>query len=210
MTWVNLIGQTIGQFEVRAELGRGGMAVVYQARQMIPSRIVALKVLPPELSDDQSTLARFLQEADNAASLEHPHIVPIYAVGEAAGLHYIAMKYIAGQTLKDLIQQQGALDLSQTVQILDQVGQALDYAHGEGLIHRDIKPSNIMIDQHGWVYLTDFGLARGAVTRGLTLAGTVMGTPEYMSPEQAQGLATLSPATDIYSLGLVLYEMLTG
>ena len=210
MTELNLLGRTIGRFEIVSELGRGGMAVVYRARQRDLERTVALKVLPPELSLDKSYVARFLQEARSAAGLEHPHIVPIYEVGAADGFQYIAMKYIAGHTLKDIVQQQGALSLEQTVTILEQVAQALDYAHSRGVIHRDIKPSNIMVAENGWVYLTDFGLARGDTTSGLTLAGTVMGTPEYMSPEQAQGLATIGPPTDIYALGVVLYELLTG
>ncbi len=204
-------GQTLGPFEIISELGRGGMAVVYKARQTDLQRMVALKILPPELSRDQSYLQRFLHEARSAAALEHPHIVPIYAIGEAQGFHYIAMKFIAGRTLKDVAQDDGALSLAQTATLLEQVAGALDYAHSRGVIHRDIKPSNMMVEPNGWVYLTDFGLARGGdAAQGLTLAGTVMGTPEYMSPEQAQGLATIGPATDIYALGVVVYELLTG
>jgi eukaryotic-like serine/threonine-protein kinase len=210
MTELNLLGQTIGRFEIRSELGRGGMAVVYSARQTDLERTVALKVLPPELSLDQGYIARFRQEARSAAALEHPHIVPIYDVGAAEGLQYIAMKYIAGRTLKDIVEDQGALDIPQAASMLEQVADALDYAHSQGVIHRDIKPSNIMVAQNGWVFLTDFGLARGSTTSGLTMAGTVMGTPEYMSPEQAQGLPTIGPPTDIYALGVVLYELLTG
>ncbi|MFV9504113.1 MAG: protein kinase domain-containing protein [Oscillochloridaceae bacterium umkhey_bin13] len=212
MTELHLIGQTLGRFEVLAELGRGGMAVVYQARQTDLDRLVALKVLPPALTHDPSYLARFHHEARSVARLEHPHIMPIYEIGEAQGLHYIAMKLIQGQTVKDLLHAEGALDLARTVAILEQAGAALDYAHRQGVIHRDIKPSNMMITPEGWVYLTDFGLARGegSPTGGLTLAGTVMGTPEYMSPEQAQGLASVGPPTDIYALGVVLYELLTG
>jgi len=210
MTDINLLGRTLGPFEIILELGRGGMAVVYKARQADLERTVALKILPPELSIDKSYLARFLQEARSAAALEHPHIMPIYAVGAAEGVNYIAMKFIAGQTLKDIVQERGALTIAEAAGMLEQVADALDYAHSQGVIHRDIKPSNMMTDQNGWVYLTDFGLARGGTTGGLTMAGTVMGTPEYMSPEQAQGLATIGPPTDIYALGVVLYELLTG
>jgi serine/threonine-protein kinase len=211
MADIDLLGRTLGPFEIISELGRGGMAVVYKARQSDLQRQVALKILPPELSLDKSYLQRFLQEARSAAALEHPHIVPIYAIGEAQGYNYIAMKYIAGKTLKDIAQEQGALDTQQTATMLEQVADALDYAHSQGVIHRDIKPSNMMAEKNGWVYLTDFGLARGGDNAaGLTLAGTVMGTPEYMSPEQAQGLASIGPATDIYALGVVLYELLTG
>src|SRR5215212_8771021 len=210
MTDINLLGRTLGPFEIISELGRGGMAVVYKARQADLERTVALKILPPELSIDKSYLARFLQEARSAAALEHPHIMPIYAVGAAEGVNYIAMKFIAGQTLKDIVQERGALNIAEAAVMLDQVADALDYAHSRGVIHRDIKPSNMMTDQNDWVYLTDFGLARGGSTGGLTMAGTVMGTPEYMSPEQAQGLSTIGPPTDIYALGVVLYELLTG
>lgn len=212
MTELNLVGTTLGRFEVISELGRGGMAVVYKARQSDLDRIVALKILPPSLTHDASYVARFRQEARSAARLEHPHIMPIYEVGEANGLHYIAMKFIQGRTLKDLVEAEGALSVPRAAQILAQVGESLDYAHRQGVIHRDIKPSNIMITDEGWVYLTDFGLARGTggATSGLTMAGTVMGTPEYMSPEQAQGLPNVGPPTDIYALGVVLYELITG
>lgn len=212
MSDVSLVGQTIGRFEILSELGRGGMAVVYKARQTDLDRIVALKILPPSLTSDQSYIARFRQEARSAARLEHPHIMPIYEVGEVAGYHYIAMKFIQGRTLKQLLEQEGALPVTRAAQILAQVGEALDYAHRQGIIHRDIKPSNVMITDDGWIYLTDFGLARGVGSSagGLTMAGTVMGTPEYMSPEQAQGLPNVGPATDIYALGVMLYELLTG
>lgn len=212
MSELSLVGQTIGRFEILSELGRGGMAVVYKARQTDLDRIVALKILPPGLTNDESYIARFRQEARSAARLEHPHIMPIYEVGEVAGYHYIAMKYIQGRTLKQLLQQEGALPVARAAQILAQVGEALDYAHRQGIIHRDIKPSNVMITDEGWIYLTDFGLARGtgANNSGLTMAGTVMGTPEYMSPEQAQGLPNVGPPTDIYALGVMLYELLTG
>jgi serine/threonine protein kinase/tetratricopeptide (TPR) repeat protein len=212
MTDINLLGRTLGPFQILSELGRGGMAVVYKARQTDLERIIALKVLPPELSLDQNYLARFLQEARSAAALEHPHIVPIYAIGAAEGVNYIAMKYIAGKTLKDIVQERGALDVQQAALMLEQVADALDYAHSQGVIHRDIKPSNMMAERNGWIYLTDFGLARASepTTGGLTMVGTVMGTPDYMSPEQAQGLATIGPPTDIYALGVVLYELLTG
>jgi tetratricopeptide (TPR) repeat protein len=212
MTELNLIGTTVGRFEILSELGRGGMAVVYRARQTDLDRIVALKVLPPSLTHDSGYVARFRQEAKSAARLEHPHIMPIYEVGEAGGLHYIAMKFIEGRTVKELLQAEGALSVSRAAMLLAQVGDALDYAHRQNVIHRDIKPSNMMVTGEGWVFLTDFGLARGTAgdSAGLTMAGTVMGTPEYMSPEQAQGLPNVGPPTDIYALGVVLYELLTG
>lgn len=212
MSQLNLIGVTLGRFEILSELGRGGMAVVYKARQSDLDRIVALKILPPGMTHDASYIARFQQEARSVARLEHPHIMPIYEIGESNGLHFIAMKFIQGRTLKELMQQEGALSVRRSAEILAQVGDALDYAHRQGVIHRDIKPSNIMITEEGWAYLTDFGLARGTdgASGGLTMTGTVMGTPEYMSPEQAQGLPSVGPPTDIYALGVVLYELLTG
>ncbi len=204
-------GTRVGRFEIMAELGRGGMALVYQARQIDLDRIVALKVLSPALVQDTVYVDRFRQEARRAANLEHPHIVPIYDIGEAEQLYYIAMQYIPGETLKDILERQGSLSVQQALAILTPVAQALSYAHRRGVIHRDIKPSNIMISNESWVYLTDFGLARDVNgAPGLTRTGMVMGTPEYMSPEQAQGLPDIGPSADVYALGVVLYEVLSG
>ncbi len=211
MTQFNLIGTTLGRFTILEELGRGGMSVVYKARQDGLDRAVALKVLAPALAHDHTFIERFQHEAHNAANLEHPHIVTVYDVGQVGELHYIAMKYVAGQTLQDLLDGAGMLSVHQALQILRPVGEALSYAHRRGLIHRDIKPNNIMIGNDGWVYLADFGLARDyGSSSDITQTGMVMGTPEYMSPEQAQGLADIGPATDIYALGAVLYELLSG
>lgn len=225
MTSLNLQGIPFERYDILSELGRGGMGVVYLARQTELDRVVALKVLPPELTHDEKYVRRFRQEARSAARLEHPHIVPIYEVGELRvrantseapppnslpPLHYIAMKYVEGQTLKEQMQHEGIFSPARAADLLAQVGEALDYAHQQGVIHRDIKPSNIMLTKNGWVYLTDFGLARGLETRDLTVSGTVLGTPEYMSPEQAEGASTIGPSTDIYALGIVLYEMLSG
>ncbi|NOK61875.1 MAG: hypothetical protein GFH27_549281n3 [Chloroflexi bacterium AL-W] len=207
----DLIGQTFERFEILSVIGSGGMAAVYRAYQADLDRIVALKVLSPALAHDPHYVARFQHEARSIAALEHPHIVPIYAVGSIKERPYIAMKYIDGTTLKDVVQECGALDLTDIMSTLEQIASAIDYAHSKGVIHRDIKPSNILIDQHNWTYLVDFGLARSSgATQGLTLAHTIMGTPEYMSPEQAHGSSTIGPATDIYSFGMVLYELLTG
>lgn len=229
MTEHDLVGKTCGRFEIRALLGAGGMGIVYKAYQPDLERMVALKVLRPELTHDDSAVRRFLQEARSAAKLEHPHIVPIYEVGTFPApanapanapatppLHAIVMKYIQGQTLKAWVQEQATgegkgLPLAQVLDILAQTGEALDYAHRREMIHRDIKPSNIMMTREGWVYLTDFGLARNlSHTADLTRTGTVLGTPEYLSPEQAEGRTSLEPSSDLYSLGIVAYEMLSG
>ncbi len=210
MTNPSLIGRTLSHFHIDKELGRGGMAVVYRAHQTNLNRLVALKVLPPEMTYDTSYIARFQQEARAAAGLEHTHIVPIYEIGEAEGFYFIAMKYIEGTTLKSVIDQEAPMPVARVLELLEPVGQALDYAHRHGVVHRDIKPSNVMLTSDAWVYLTDFGLARGnnEGQPGLTQAGTIMGTPEYMSPEQAQGL-TVGPPSDLYSLAIMAYEMLS-
>ncbi len=207
----NLIGQTLGHFNILTELGHGGMGAVYKAQQTNLNRIVAIKVLLSELNNDQSYIARFRQEAQSVASLEHPHIIPIYEIGEINGMHYLVMRYIEGCTLKDIMRQEGAMDVMRAIELLAPVCSALDFAHQRGIIHRDIKPANIMVANDGMIYLADFGLARAAASKsGLTMTGMVMGTPEYMSPEQAQGLADIGPPTDIYAVGIIIYQMLTG
>lgn len=206
----------LGRFELMGLLGQGGMAAVYQARQTDLDRLVALKILHPELAHDPDTVTRFHEEARHAARLEHPNIVPIYDIGELEApdgplLHYIAMKYVSGQTLGSLLEQRGPMPVLQAIDLLDQAGAALDYAHQQGMVHRDVKPSNILLADDGSVYLSDFGLARQvASTRRLTRGSVVMGTPEYMAPEQVEGKADIGPAADIYALGVVLYEMLSG
>ncbi|HEY1012142.1 MAG TPA: protein kinase [Herpetosiphonaceae bacterium] len=210
MSDLDLIGRTIHHFKIESQLGRGGMAVVYKAHQTDLERDIALKILPPEMTYDKSYIARFQQEAKAAARLEHSHIVPIYEIGSADGFYYIAMKFIEGETLKDVIDRQGPMPLSKVLELLEPIGKALDYAHKKGVVHRDIKPSNVMVTPEGWVFLADFGLARGNTgDAGLTQAGTIMGTPEYMSPEQAQG-AQVGPPSDLFALAIMVYEMLSG
>jgi len=206
---MNLVGTTLGKYQIVAEIGRGGMAIVYKAYQAGLERYVALKVLPPELTFDQEFVHRFQQEARTAGRLDHSNIVTVYDVGEENGIYYIAMKYVEGQPLHRLIPAGRPLGLEQTVSIVAQIASALDYAHQQGIIHRDIKPSNILVDAQGQAFLTDFGIAKAAEGTRITRTGMLMGTPEYMSPEQAQG-QTLDWRTDIYSLGVVVYEMLTG
>ena len=208
-------GQQIGDFVIEAEQGRGGMAVVYRAEQVSLKRTVALKLMLPQISIDPQAVVRFQQEAQHAARLSHPHIVTIYGTGELTlpnglAVPYIAMQYVAGATLRELIQHEPVLP-EQAITILTQVASALDYAHSYGMIHRDIKPSNILLSTTGVAYLTDFGLATAIGSgSGPTRSGMVIGTPEYMAPEQAQGRGKIGPAADVYALGLVLYELLTG
>jgi serine/threonine protein kinase len=203
-----LIGKTLGQFEILEEIGRGGMATVYRARQTSINRVVAVKILPRHLLHDPGFFERFEREVDVIAHLEHPHILPIYDYGEAEGIPYIAMRYLAGGSMAQLIRRtMGAMPLEQLERPFVQVAQALDYAHQQGIIHRDLKPGNIMLDESGNAYLSDFGIAR---VLGSNLTGSgIIGTPAYMSPEQANGLP-LDARSDIYALGVVLFELITG
>ena len=203
------MGKTLGQYQIIEEIGRGGMAVVYKAYQPSLNRYVAIKVLPPQLTFDTTFVRRFQQEARSAAKLEHPNIVTIYDVGEQGGIRYIVMQLLEGQPLNDLIRREGQMGLERVVGIVAQVASALDYAHKQRFVHRDVKPSNIIVGSDGHATLMDFGIAKAAEGTKLTRTGTVMGTPEYMSPEQARGEAVGS-ATDVYSLGIVVYEMLAG
>jgi serine/threonine protein kinase len=204
----DLIGKTLGQFEILEEIGRGGMATVYRARQMTMNRVVAVKILPRHLLHDPGFYERFEREVDVIAHLEHPHILPIYDYGESDGVPYIVMRYLAGGSMAQLIRRGGGLvPINQLEKPFVQVAQALDYAHQQGIIHRDLKPGNVMLDESGNAYLSDFGIAR---VLGSNLTGSqIIGTPAYMSPEQANGLP-LDSRSDIYSLGVVLFELITG
>jgi len=210
---MSMIGKTLGAYQIISELGRGGMAVVYRAFQPSLNRYVALKVLPEYFQHDPEFVARFKQEAQAAAQLSHPNIVVIHDIGEQAGVYYIAMEYLEGGSLRDRLAQAaaqgGAYDRQEAVSVIEQVGSALDYAHGRGLIHRDVKPANILFGADGRPRLTDFGIARAADTARLTRTGVLLGTPEYMSPEHAQG-ESIDRRSDLYALGVVAYEMLTG
>lgn len=199
----------LGPYQILGELGRGGMAIVYRAYQPALNRTVAIKVLPPHLAMDASFVQRFMQEARNAARLDHPNIVTIHDIGQANGAYYIVMQEAPGESLTSLIQREGRLPLDRTISILAQVASALDYAHAQGLIHRDIKPGNVIVSPDDKAMLTDFGIAKAVEGTRLTQTGAVIGTPEYMSPEQAKG-EPVGATTDIYSLGIMLYEMLTG
>src|SRR5262249_17087320 len=201
------------QLEMLALLGQGGMGAVYKARQTKLDRLVAVKILPPEVARDSAFAERFTREARSLARLNHPHIVTVHDFGDVDGLYYFTMEYVDGRNLRDLLQA-GALPAAQVLAIVPQLCDALQYAHDEGLVHRDIKPENILLDKKGRVKIADFGLARlvGLTPSYLTLTGTheVMGTLLYMAPEQMKRTHTVDHRADIYSLGGVLYEMLTG
>jgi serine/threonine-protein kinase len=202
------------QYEIEGELGRGGMSVVYRARDTRLNRPVAIKVLPPELAFDPAVRARFTREAQTAAQLAHPHIVPIYDVGERDGMAYLVMALVPGGSLAALLAQDPRPPVDEVRRILREVADALAYAHARGVIHRDIKPDNILVDpESGRAMVTDFGIARaieaGTSTR-LTVTGVAVGTPTYMSPEQAVGEREVDGRSDLYSLGVVGYQMLVG
>lgn len=202
----DLIGRTIGQFTIKQEIGRGGMATVYSATQSSIGRTVAIKVLPRHFLHDPGFLERFKREVDVISKLEHPHILPIYDYGEDDGVPYIAMRFLGGGSMAEMVRR-GVPELPDLVKPFTQVADALDYAHQQGVIHRDLKPGNIMLDEYGNAYLSDFGIAR---VMGSDLTGSaIVGTPAYMSPEQAQG-GPIDSRSDIYALGIVLFEMITG
>ena len=204
------IGENVGPYRVIAQLGSGGMATVYKAYHAALDRYVAIKVMHAAFNEDPNFLARFQREARIVARLEHPHIVPVYDFSEHEGQPYLVMRFIEGDTLKARLQA-GPMPIAQVIDISRPVCQALAYAHDEGVLHRDIKPSNILLAAQGGVFLTDFGLAKIAQAGESTLSQDAMiGTPQYISPEQAQGNANLDARTDIYSLGVMLYELLVG
>lgn len=205
-----LIGKTIGGYEIISHIGRGGMATVFCARQTSMNRVVALKVLPRDMMKDDSYLQRFEREVSIVATLEHRNIVPVYDHGSYEGQPYIAMRYMKGGSLDGMITGKG-MPLDQIVRVFSQIAPALDYAHSNNILHRDLKPSNVLLDDDGGAYITDFGIARilnEAPGMTITTQG-VVGTPAYMSPEQAQG-QPLDGRSDVYSLGVMLFEMATG
>ncbi len=201
-----------GQYEIVRLLGRGGMGAVYLARERALDRAVAIKVLPPEMAADADGSERFRREARTAAKLTHPNIVPLYSVGEAEGMLFFVMGYVRGESLGDRMRREGKLPFDDARRILSQLADALHYAHRQGVIHRDIKPDNVLLeDESGRPMLTDFGVAKASASGNtLTVAGAVVGTPHYMSPEQASGERDLDGRSDLYSLGVMGYAMLSG
>jgi serine/threonine-protein kinase len=203
-------GDQFGQYILEEQIGKGGMATVHRARHARLERHVAIKIMHTVFLQDESFRARFEREAQIVAKLEHPHIVPIYDYSEHNGSPYLVMKYIEGVTLKQLMLKAN-LSLQDILRLMRTLADALDYAHRQGVLHRDLKPSNILIDREGRPYLTDFGLARMAQVGESTISHDMMlGTPFYVSPEQAQGQRDLTSLTDIYSFGVILYELITG
>jgi serine/threonine-protein kinase len=203
-------GENVGPYRVIEQLGSGGMATVYKAYHPALDRYVALKVLHAAIKADPQFFERFQREARIVAKLEHPHIIPVYDFNEHHGEPYLVMRFVTGDTLKPQMGHK-PLPSQEILRLMRPVCQALDYAHQQGVLHRDIKPSNILVTNDGNVFLTDFGLARMMQMGESTLSqDRLMGTPQYISPEQAQGSPTLDGRTDIYSLGVVLYEMFTG
>jgi serine/threonine protein kinase len=197
------------KYEIITEIGHGGNAIVYQAIQKNLDRMVALKVLLPALVNDLGYLERFHLEARSIAKLRHPNIVTIYDEGNEQGAHFIAMEFLEGKDLQRLVKENGPLQLQDAVEMAKCIAGALDYAHSNGIIHRDVKSSNIIMSSARAAVLTDFGIAQSGVTSVHTKSGSVLGTPEFMSPEQAAG-KTVDSRTDFYSLGVVLYHALSG
>ncbi len=198
-----------GEYEIERECGRGGMAAVFKALDVSLRRPVALKVMFPAAAIGGAVAERLRREARMAAGLDHPNIVPIYRVAQGGGIHYIVMKFIEGRPLDAIVEAQGALPLPVVVAVMRAATSALAYAHERGTVHRDIKSSNILVDQEGRVYVSDFGLARATEDTKVTPSGAVLGTPQFMSPEQCAG-HPVGPQGDQYSLGIVAFQMLAG
>src|SRR5918996_3895985 len=198
-----------GRYRVLRKLGSGGMANVYLAEDGELGRQVAIKILNERHAADEQFVERFRREAKNAAGLSHPNIVQIYDRGEAEGTYYIAMEYLEGQTLKELAAVRGPVAVRDAIAYVRQILAALRFAHRKGIVHRDIKPHNALIDDDGRLKVTDFGIARAGPASQMTEAGSIIGTAQYLSPEQARGGA-IDQRSDLYSVGVVLYELLTG
>src|SRR6266404_5879620 len=203
-------GTVLGdRYEILALLGQGGMGAVYKARDKELDRLVALKIIRPELTTNPEILKRFKQELILARQVTHRNVIRIFDLGQADGFKFITMEYLEGQDLRGVLREKGKLTPEEAARVILQICRALEAAHGEGVIHRDLKPQNIMMDANGRAYVMDFGIARSAHLPGMTQTGALVGTPEYMSPEQAKG-EKLGEQSDIFSLGVILYELVVG
>jgi len=198
-----------GRFDLVELIGKGGMSSVYKARDRLLDRMVALKILHPHFTEDEEYVERFRREARAVAQLSHPNIVTVIDRGEDDGRQYIVFEYVEGENLKQLLERTGPMPVRDALVMALQMARALSFAHGRGLIHRDVKPQNVLLNPDGQAKMTDFGIARSIDVQGVTITGTIMGTSEYIAPEQARG-EQVDAQTDVYSLGVVLYELLTG
>ena len=207
---MTVIGTLIGErYRLEERIGSGGMSSVYRAFDPMLERWVAIKLMHRDISHDPDQLERFRREARTVAQLNHPHVVTVIDAGEDDGAPYIVFEYVEGETLKERIRRLGRLPVSEAVAYAIEIGRALEAAHASKLVHRDVKPQNVLIDRDGRAKVTDFGIARSLEAQGLTATGRVLGTTDYVSPEQALG-HEVTGQSDIYSLGIVVYEMLTG
>ncbi|MBN1311496.1 MAG: protein kinase [Anaerolineae bacterium] len=204
----DLTGRTLGQYEIGQQLGQGGMATVYLARQKSIGRTVAIKVMPQHFLHDPTFLQRFEHEVKVIAALQHPRVLPVYDYGQIENRPYIVMAYMSGGTLADKIHE-GPLPLEQIVKLTEQIAEGLDHAHRKGIIHRDFKPSNVLLDENGNAYLADFGIAKISESTAQLTGSAIIGTPSYMAPEMAEK-RDITPAVDVYALGVALFQMLTG
>src|SRR5215471_17585964 len=198
-----------GRYRLLRVLGEGGMGAVYQARDQELDRMIALKVIRPELAGNPAILQRFKQELILARHVTHKNVVRIFDLGESDGIKFITMEYVDGEDLRVLLKRQGKFSPKDAVHVIEQVCRALDAAHAEGVIHRDLKPQNIMRDKQGRIVVMDFGLARSLESDGMTQTGALVGTLEYMSPEQALG-SSLDQRSDLFAVGLIFFELLTS
>src|SRR3954447_24562747 len=205
-------GALVAGYQIESVVGRGGMGVVYRARELDLDRVVAVKVIAPELLEDADIRARFLREARAAASIEHPNVIPVHAAGERDGVAYLVMRFVEGDDLRTLVRRDGPPSASHAADVIGDIGEALDAIHRAGLVHRDVKPANVLVDRRGHVYLSDFGLAKQVLSHAgstATASGQWVGTLDYIAPEQIRGGAVDARA-DVYALGGLLHFLLTG
>ena len=198
-----------GRYELLELIGKGGMSSVYKAHDRLLDRQIAVKILHPHFTEDEEYVERFRREARSVAQLSHPNIVTVIDRGEDEGRQYIVFEYVEGENLKQLLERTGPMPVTDALELAVQMGRALAFAHSRGLVHRDVKPQNVLLNADGQAKMTDFGIARSVDVQGVTITGTVLGTSEYIAPEQARG-QQVDSQTDVYSLGVVLYELLAG